>query len=108
MDDEMMVSAEVEDDGMFRLKMEISELGLLRIPDNLLDKAGEMFAYSMKRKRNELLCDRDGHIPEGPGVPPGSDGLTNGIVCGRCHDVLDEKKYEWLKAGAFGEPPDDN
>lgn len=64
---------------------------LLEMGNGKIDILGCLTASAFKRKRQEMLCERDGHVFDGH--------LPEGIICSACWLVLDEERYEALVNG---------
>lgn len=77
--------------------VEISDEELAAFPEGRVDQMGKTLGDAMKRRRNEFICVRDGHEPN-MDAPP----ATQGLICTRCKSVLDEPRYEALKAAGRG------
>lgn len=78
-----------------KLSLVIPDELLLAQDDQFLRGVGELVAKSFIRRRNDLLCARDGHIPEVT-VPSEFEGMR----CGCCFTILDQVKYDRLMARA--------
>lgn len=46
------------------LTMALSDETLLSLNDDLLEMVGRQISDRLKRRRDELLCDREGHVSE--------------------------------------------
>lgn len=62
---------------------------LVTMRDASLDMAGDMLANALKRKRNQVVCDKEGHQPQSHPRPEFA-----GLVCDRCLLVLDQERYD--------------
>lgn len=73
----------------FTQSISLEKSELLEMDDDMLDRVGKMFALGFKRRRNQILCDRDGHTE--------SDMLQVLGVCERCGVVVDEAQHAVLR-----------
>lgn len=62
--------------------LKIHDADLVKMSDSLLDRIGKLTVDAVKRKRNELVCDRDGHDWE--------MRWGTGRICSRCFLVEGE------------------
>jgi hypothetical protein len=83
-----MTRFELTQDGL-GMDVRFEKAALLKMSDEILDKCGEMIVHAFKRSRNELLCERDGHVPNEE-LP----GAFKALTCKRCLLVLDNEAWD--------------
>ena len=72
-----------------RSGIQLSRRALIKLPDSLIEKAGEMLVHALKRERDLMLCEKNGHVKEERFAIVG--------ICDRCSEVIDEERYEHAK-----------
>ena len=79
---------------------------LIRLSDDLIERTGRIVVRHLKTRRAELLCERDGCIPDmgseidGEFVPlPPS---IAGLLCARCRKPIDQAKWNAFLAESAG------
>ena len=71
----------------YRITISLPDDFLVNASESLLTIVETMLGSALRRQRNQELCERDGHQPDG-----------SEAICARCHLVLDPEKWNALRA----------
>ena len=87
-----MMTTNGTEDKLVGISIPLTERTLMRLTDDIIVNMGKTYVAALKRKRDELLCERDGHVAEGQRYEMAG-------ICDRCSTVIDRERYEATKAG---------